>query len=135
MAIFYKIYKGLEKNIFNTLTRKIFGNILGIVCFQILLMTGFTFYQRSSIHSLLSAEDPALADSISGAIVSQSFYHILFFAVFSIIAAVLTAVFMRMLIVKPVKRLSTLLEEVSEGEGDLSRDMPRLTYDEMSDLA
>jgi methyl-accepting chemotaxis protein len=135
MAIFYKIYKGLEKNIFNTLTRKIFGNILGIVCFQILLMTGFTFYQRSSIHSLLSAEDPALADSISGAIVNQSFYHILFFAVFSIIAAVLTAVFMRMLIVKPVKRLSTLLEEVSEGEGDLSLDMPRLTYDEMSDLA
>ncbi|QAR34208.1 methyl-accepting chemotaxis protein [Geovibrio thiophilus] len=135
MAIFYNIYKWLEKHIFNSLTKKIFGNILGIVCFQIILMVVFTLYQRSSICGLITAKDPALAESIGGAIVSQSIYHILFFAVFSVVAAVLTAIFMRMLIVKPVKRLSALLEEVSEGEGDLSLDMPQLTYDEMSELA
>ncbi|WP_265821957.1 methyl-accepting chemotaxis protein [Geovibrio ferrireducens] len=135
MAIFYNIYKWLEKNIFNSLTKKIFGNILGIVCFQILLMTAFSFYQRRSISGLISAKDPALAESIGGAIMSQSLWNIVFFAVFSVTAAVLTAIFMRMLIVRPVKRLSILLEEVSEGEGDLSLDMPQLTYDEMSELA
>lgn len=135
MTFFSEIYKWLEKNIFNTLTKKIFGNVMGIVCFQLCLMVGFIFYQRASIHNMLKGHDQALAETVSEALISQNLTMVISFVVFSLLAAFLTVFFMRTLIVKPINRLSGILKEIGAGEGDLSRDMPLLTYDEMNVLA
>ncbi|WP_162139904.1 methyl-accepting chemotaxis protein [Limisalsivibrio acetivorans] len=56
-------------------------------------------------------------------------------SVLGILASLFSIFFLRSLIVTPVRNLSSVLKEVSEGEGDISMDMPSKTYDEMGELA
>jgi methyl-accepting chemotaxis protein len=43
--------------------------------------------------------------------------------------------YMRYLIVRPVKNIARIFDEIASGEGDFSRDLPTTTYDEFRDLA
>jgi methyl-accepting chemotaxis protein len=48
---------------------------------------------------------------------------------------VLQILYMRHLIVRPVKNIARIFDEIACGEGDFSRDLPTTTYDEFRDLA
>jgi methyl-accepting chemotaxis protein len=48
---------------------------------------------------------------------------------------VLQILYLRHLIVRPVKNIARIFDEIATGEGDFSRDLPTTTYDEFRDLA
>jgi methyl-accepting chemotaxis protein len=135
MGLLLKFYESLEKNFFNSLTRKVIGNLIGMVFFQFFAMLVYFYIEKHRVQSAFASGKLNTPEQVSAFFSNQELTQLAIFLAVSIFIAGLTAVFMHVLFVRPVKKLSGLLASVGEGEGDLSLDMPKLTYDEMSMLA
>jgi len=134
--LFFKnIYAFLEKNFFNSLTKKIAGNFLFIVLLQVLYFVVF-FLCSGDIKSILadSGVDASVVNLINNEITSTMIYFFVIF-VLIVIISIIVVIFMRYLIVNPVRRLIEIFTEIGKGEGDLSMDLPNITYDEFTELS
>jgi len=134
--LFFKnIYTFMEKNFFNSLTKKIVGNFFFIVVLQVLYFVVF-FLCSGNIKSILadSGVDASVINSINNEIFSTMVYFVVIFAVIAIIAIIVT-LFMRYLFVVPVNKLIEVFTEIGRGEGDLSKDLPSITHDEFARLS
>lgn len=129
------MYQQLEKNFFNTLTRKLLGNILFVLFFQIIAIFMF-IHEKGNTTKAISALnlDPATAAKVTDA-ATNGFGLTLFFMVCTIFALFFILGFFYILIVKPVKKMADVFTEIGAGGSDLSIEMPLLTYDEMRALA
>ncbi len=126
---FRSLYTYLEKNIFMTLSRKFSGTIL----FSFLIMTlSFIVFYRGlwSVQAIVTdLHNDALSESTL-----HIFHQVRIIVIALYIASFLTTVFsilfLRYLVVRPLKQVSdTLLEE------DISKDAPLVTFDEIRDLS
>ena len=133
MAVFQSMYRSLEQNLFNSLTKKIAGNML-FVFLACVALGGVLYWEQHAVNtalaSLAAAELNARIAQIHG-VVRLWMFSILFVA---LVAIVLQILFLRFMIVRPIRQITEILDEIGHGEGDLSRDIPLVTFDEIRDL-
>ncbi|MCZ8015934.1 MAG: methyl-accepting chemotaxis protein [Limnobacter sp.] len=114
------LYRSIEKSFFYTLTRKLLGNMAAIAVVVLLgyiavysWVTGkLTPEQASDFRWMLSLALGATLLACAGAFL-----------------------YLRHLIVRPVHLLSDRMDQLANGEGDLSVNLPTVTQDELSELA
>jgi methyl-accepting chemotaxis protein len=135
MQFFKKIYIFLERRFFNTLTRKLIGNVFVFVFFQIMALIVFLGFVNNLKDKLVAMNLPM--DQIKGVNsdidIAYTFFTILI--IISILSAVFIVFFLRHLIVKPLKDLVYFFNDACTGEGDLSRELKATTYDEFKTLS
>lgn len=130
MGVFKSIYEFLEKNFFNTLTKKLSFNILLPILIQV-LMLAVVIYYNSLAYQLL--KDLKVSNEILlkfQAVTSSSQVVLITLSTVSFFAAIGAIFFLRYLMVRPLKQISETF-----AKKDLSLDVPLITYDEIRDLS
>ena len=133
--MFKSIYESLERNFFNTLRKKLFGNLLFIAILQLGAIISFGLTKNVITDAMLKLPvDKAEIDKIlqlcgDRFIIPLTLMGITFLVVFFMMF------FFGILIVRPITKIANVFKEIGEGGNDLSKDMPLLTHDEMRDLA
>jgi len=130
MAGLKSIYSFLERNLFNSLTKKLAGNILFLVLIQIVTVAVF-HAQRSYQYQVLSGMHIGAGDMQKVmAIARQSEYLSVALCALSVAASVCSIFFLRYMLIRPLKQISATF-----AAKDLSMDAPLVTYDEIRDLS
>ncbi len=134
MALLMALYDDCERVLFNSLTRKLASLFL-----LVLLSVALYLLASNSAETILALLSQAKVDAQVTAAVAEQLADLRQAALAAGLATLLFIAFMvgyfRHLIVRPLRQMISSLEEVANGEGDLSRDMPELTHDEISQLA
>lgn len=114
------LYRTVEKGFFFTLSRKLFGNVAGIA--GMVLLGYLVLYLWGA--GRLPAQDMADFRLIMGLSLALT-----------LCACAGAFFYLRHLIVRPVHMLSERMDQLANGEGDLSVNLPVVTQDELRDLA
>lgn len=134
MGLFQTLHDSVEETLFNSLTKKL-ASLLVLVVLSLALLY-LVSHQGQQIHAALEGA------GVGPATIAQIDQELGLIRNGVLLTGILTLLFtgfmiwyFRYLIVRPLNRMISSLEEVANGEGDLSRDMPLLTHDEISKLA
>ena len=134
MNLFWAFYEWSEKTLWNTLTKKLLSFLF---LFAIDIVYLFIYiYEKDLILGMVSRSG-ANAEAVRSitATFDQGLLWMIALSVIALAWNVLQIMYMRYLIVRPVKNISRIFDEIACGEGDFSRDLPTTTYDEFRDLA
>lgn len=128
-------YEAIEERFFFTLTRKIAANMLLLMAVPLAMAwLAWQSGQGALQAAMTSGTPPAALEGISHAVQVQA-WMIGTLALLAVVVAVAAGLYLRHLIVRPVARLVSLMQEISSGDADLTRTMPLQTRDELRDLA
>lgn len=135
MGVFSDIYRGVEKQLFNSLTKKIAGNVL-FMLFAVAAVSGVVLCEQRTVASVLHS-GVSLADATSqiAAIHARCQHWLIAILILSILVSIAQIIFLRFMIVRPLQQITSIFEDIGGGDGDLSRDIPCTTHDEIRDLA
>ena len=127
-------HAALERTLFNTLNRKfVFLYLLLLFPLLLTLMASLAQSQISAIcntHHL----DPATSTALVATVNSLALWGWLLTALAAGFITV-QVVYFNFWITRPVRAITGVFNEVASGEGDLSRDIPMITTDEIARLA
>ncbi len=129
------LYKAIEKAAFNTLTKKIVGNVLFLLLpYLILILLGsyFAADMRQLITDL--ALNPEQRQAIEGSL-SALLWTTGTTISLALIAGIFTIFFMRHLFLRPVREITQVLRAIKDKDGDISGTLPAYTHDEISEMA
>lgn len=129
------IYSVVEKTFFNSLTKKIIGNVLFLLLPNIVaIVIGVWVYQSiSSLHEKLGTDHSASGELLN---LSSSLYSAsIVILVFTVLAGLFSIFFMRHLFLRPIQQMTEVLRGVKDRDGDISATLPDQTYDEISEMA
>ncbi|CAM3237526.1 chemotaxis protein [Pseudomonas floridensis] len=128
------LYESVEKQFFNTLTKKLSSLFLLVAVSALLYWVALcvradilTLLRGASLETGVLARIEGKLDVLSNAILVS--------ALFTLGMVGFMVWYLRHLIVRPVMFMTGALEEIANGEGDLSKDLPLLTHDEIRVLA
>lgn len=129
------LYTAIEKAAFNTLTKKIVGNVIFLLLPHLVLILVGSYY-AADLRQLLHSLD--LNASQIGAI--ESSLTALMFATgttvtLALLAGIFTIFFMRHLFLRPIREITAVLRAIKEEDGDISATLPEYTHDEISEMA
>src|SRR5574343_139762 len=97
---------------------------------------GIYFHQKSLIAEELTRSGASatslqrIQDSLESGLV-----FMLALTVVALLWNILQIVYIRYLILRPIRLISTIFDEIGRGEGDFSRNLPTITHDELRTLA
>ncbi|MBI1905224.1 MAG: methyl-accepting chemotaxis protein [Rhodocyclales bacterium] len=134
MGTFREIYETVEKTFWNSLTKKLFSFLL--LFFIDLVYVAIYMHQQNSVDALLKAGSVApevarqIMDSLNGGL-----YAIATLTVIALLLNVGQILYLRHLVVRPVRAIITIFNDIARGEGDFSLDLPCTTHDELRELA
>ncbi len=117
------LYRSIEKTFFNSLTKKIVGNLLFVSIPPILIALLVLVLLPSEGETL----DPSATLWINGML-----YLLI---AFSVLAGLFTIGFMRHLFLKPVRAMIEVLTGIRDRNGDISASLPVQTQDEIAEMA
>src|SRR5690606_8316267 len=129
-----RLYESIEQTFWYTLSRKLSSIFL---LFIIDLVYVAIYWQLTSvIGDRLATGDvsPEVADSVMSALHGG----LVAFAVLTVVALAITLgqiLYLRHLVVRPVREITRIFDEIARGEGDFSQDLPLRTHDEFRELA
>ncbi|WP_434557436.1 methyl-accepting chemotaxis protein [Pseudomonas sp. Z5-35] len=128
------LYESIEMQFFDTLTKKLSS------LFLLVLVSGLLYWVALSARAdiVLQLRTAQLDGALLGQIEDRldSLTHALLFGAFLTLGMISFMVwYFRHLIVRPVITMTKALEEIANGEGDLSKDLPLVTHDEIRTLA
>lgn len=128
------LYDSIEMHFFDTLTKKLSSLFLLVIVSGLLVWVALSL--RADIVQLLHGArlDPALLKQVEGKLDTLG-TALTLSALFTLCMVSFMVWYFRHLIVRPVDNMTRALEEIASGEGDLSRDLPLLTHDEIRTLA
>ncbi|MDX5363968.1 MAG: methyl-accepting chemotaxis protein [Pseudazoarcus pumilus] len=134
MERFARLYESIEKTFWYTLSRKLSSIFLLFVIDVVYL--AIYWQQQRVIEARLAAGDvpPELAASVMSALQAG----LVVFGVLTLVAFAVTlgqVLYLRHLIVRPVREITLIFDEIARGEGDFSQDLPLRTHDEFRELA
>ena len=134
MSTFSALHESLEKRYWNSLTKKLCSFLL-LFCLD-LLYVGIYLKQGSELRSLLDAAalPPDLLQR-AAATLDAGLWLMLGLTALALCWNVCQIAYLRHLIVRPIRRITTILDDTGKGEGDFSLSLPLLTHDELRDLA
>ncbi len=129
------LYTTIEKAAFNTLTRKIVGNVLFLLLpHVILILLGSYFYadirQVITDLALTPAQQQAIEASLSALLWTTGTTISL-----ALLAGIGTIFFMRHLFLRPIREITAVLRAIKDKDGDISGTLPEYTHDEISEMA
>lgn len=129
------LYTAVEQALFNSLTKKIVGNVVFLLLPHLVLL-GVGFYYSAEIVSI--ATESVLDESVKSALLTLS-SELWVIASVTVVVAVLSGIFtiffMRHLFLRPVRAITDVLSQISDKDGDISVTLPEYTYDEISEMA
>ena len=124
------LYTFLEKNFFNSLTKKLAGNVFFLVLIQV-LMAAIVYYNNSSAGDAVQlAKTQKEVIQIYKSAAQNNHTILLVLSLISLLAAISATFFLRYMVVRPLKNIS-----VTFASQDLSQDAPLETWDEIRDVA
>ena len=128
------LYDSIEMHFFDTLTKKLSSLFLLVLVSGLLVWVALSL--RADIVQLLHGAqiDPVLLKQVEGKLDTLG-TALALSALFTLGLVSFMVWYFRHLIVRPVDNMTRALEEIASGEGDLSRDLPLLTHDEIRTLA
>lgn len=128
------LYVTIEKTFWNSLTKKLCSFLL--LCVVNLAYLGIYSSQQANIRALLEADSvPPELLARAMATLDAGWYLMLGLTGIALIVCVGQIVYLRHLIVRPVRLITDIFNEIARGEGDFSRNLPLVTHDELRDLA
>ncbi|MCW3479331.1 methyl-accepting chemotaxis protein [Neisseriaceae bacterium JH1-16] len=134
MEWFWKPYDWVERTFWNSLTKKL-CSFFFISVFQ-LVMVGFIYYLLQDLRGLLHGQrlDAAMLAQVEARIDNGLIWiGVIWVLSFLFIAGMVA--YLRYLIVRPIERIISIFREIGAGQGDLSRDIPAITHDEIRELS
>lgn len=129
------LYKAIERALFNSLTKKIVGNVLFLLApHVVLLFIGMHYADEIQSYIKSSNIDPDVGAELL--VMFDGFWMAgVITVIFALVAGLGTIFFMRHLFLKPVKAITDVLRQIKEKDGDISATLPEYTYDEITDMA
>ena len=134
MSTFQEIYQGVEKTFWNSLTKKLFSFLL---LFAVNLGYLYIWRDRREAVEAALAGGTVAAETLASvaAVFDAGLYAMLVLSALTLAMLVGQIVYLRHLIVRPIRVITTIFDEIARGEGDFSRDLPLSTHDELRELA
>ena len=128
------LYEYIERTFWNSLTRKLFSFLLLFVVNLGYLGIGYS--QRAEIESALRAGTVAPETLVAvAAAFDAGLYAMLALSALALAMMLGHILYLRHLIVRPIRVITGIFNEIARGEGDFSRDLPLTTHDELRELA
>jgi len=134
MAWFWRMYAFVERTFWNSLSKKL-CSFLFISLFQLFLVA-YLYWTLDDMRQKLRAGPvtesmrQSMAENLD-----QTLFWTIGFWFFSFALLGFMIWYLRYLIVRPINMIIRIFNEIGAGEGDLSRDIPTVTYDEIRDLS
>ena len=134
MDNFWRFYETMEKTFWNSLSRKLcsffFISLFQLV-FLFLVYVGFADINRTLAQAQLEA-------SVAAEVHEK--FRVLLWQLWLVWGGSLVFIgfmvwYLRYLIVRPLKLIISIFNDIGQGEGDLSRNIPVMTYDEIRELS
>ena len=134
MDNFWRFYETIEKTFWNSLSRKLcsffFISLFQLV-FLFLVYVGFADINRTLAQAQLEA-------SVAAEVHEK--FRVLLWQLWLVWGGSLVFIgfmvwYLRYLIVRPLKLIISIFNDIGQGEGDLSRNIPVMTYDEIRELS
>lgn len=133
--IFKRIYFFLERNIFNSITKKLVGNISFLIFIQCIYCLIFYLSYRAIIGYLKENDiSQDIISSLSG-IINKYLSISIILLILGIISSVIIIAFLQHLILRPVKDIMKTFRKIAQGNADLNTSLPSYTFDEFSELS
>ena len=134
MRMFKALYESIEMQFFDSLTKKLSSLFLLVVVSALLYWVALSI-RADIVQQLRNSQlDATVLAQIEGSLNSLN-HAILFSTLFTLCMVSFLVWYFRHLIVRPVTHMTQVLEEIASGSGDLSKDLPLLTHDEIRGLA
>ena len=134
MKAFWELYDWNERTFWNSLSKKLSSFLL---LFVINLGYLYVYFDKKNFIEAALAKgqaSPELAATINGAL-NAGLVTILVLTALGLAWTIGQVLYLRYLILKPVRSVITTFNEIAEGAGDFSRDMKPLSHDEFRELA
>ena len=129
------LYKSVEKTFFNTLTKKIVGNVLFLLLPHVaLLFIGYNHFGKLEESLAVVTSDSTSMAALQNHLDSFWLYGVATVS-FALLAGVFTIFFMRHLFLRPIKAMTDVLKAIKDKDGDISATLPEYTHDEISEMA
>ncbi|HZX32961.1 MAG TPA: methyl-accepting chemotaxis protein, partial [Rhodocyclaceae bacterium] len=128
------LYDWLERTFWNSLTKKLMSFLLLFLVDVGYLGIYFSFKQDVQGELTKAGVAADLTQRID-ALLNQGLMLMVVLTVFALGWNVLQILYLRYLIVRPVRAITTIFDEIGRGEGDFSRNLPTITHDELRQLA
>ena len=134
MKLFWRLHDWGERTFWNSLTKKLMSFLLLFLIDVTYL--GVDIHQKYAIADDLrmTGGNPALAGRVAG-VLDQGLYLMIALTIFALAWNILQILYLRHLIIRPVRLITRIFDEISHGEGDFSRDLPIISHDELRTLA
>ncbi|MCP5269260.1 MAG: methyl-accepting chemotaxis protein [Zoogloeaceae bacterium] len=134
MKGFWAFYDWFERTCWGSLTRKLSSFLL--LFFIDVAYLGIYVYQKGVIGEAIakSGANTAALIAVETAF-DNGFSMMIALTVFALVWNIGQIVYIRYLIVRPVKAITRIFDEIGRGEGDFSKDLPIFSHDELRDLA
>lgn len=132
---FWQLYNWIEKTFWNTLSKKL-SSFFFLVVFQFVMVV-YVYYSLADIKELLAHSDgkaPTLLPLLENRIDHIMVWSLVLWGVGVLFTAFMVW-YLRFLIVRPIRKIIHIFNEIGDGAGDLSRDIPVITYDEFRELS
>lgn len=129
------LYKAVERSIFNSLTKKIVGNVVFLLLpHLVIVLLGVYYFSelRSELDGL--GVDPTALSPLLTSLDKFSLYALVTVTI-AILAGIGTIFFMRQLFLRPIREITRVLHGIKDRGGDISATLPTYTYDEISEMA
>ena len=125
----------MERIFFDSLTKKVVGNVLFLLTPYLLLLVIGSFYINDVIQLVygLGLDANVSAELIEKLEEFKTFVTVTVFFVCSV--ALFSIFFMRHLFLRPILSITHILKKIKENDGDISATLPEHTHDEISDMA
>lgn len=134
MKLFYQVYKALEQRFFQTLTRKLIGNFMLLVVLQLLLAGALEHHLGLFRELAASGTLPEASARQLSAVLQVAGWQTGVVTAVCLLATIGTLLFLRMLIVRPVRSMNQQLKAMTGDEADLSVRLETESHDEFRDL-
>lgn len=134
MGSFNGLYDWVERTFWNSLTKKLMSFLL--LFFIDAVYLGIYIHHQGVVEVELkkAGVNADVVQRIGGALDSGLTLMIVL-TVIALLWNVLQILYMRHLIVRPIRTISGIFDEIARGEGDFSRNLPTITHDELRVLA
>ncbi|MDR2239596.1 MAG: methyl-accepting chemotaxis protein [Zoogloeaceae bacterium] len=133
-SIFLSLHDWSERTFWNSLTKK-------LMSFLLLFLVNIAYLviyldKKSAITAELTRAGvaPETLQGVMG-ILDSGLTLMVALTLFAFFSNVLQIAYIRYLILRPVRKITHIFDEIGRGEGDLSHDLPTVSHDELRTLA
>ncbi|MFC5300431.1 methyl-accepting chemotaxis protein [Azospira restricta] len=134
MKLFWDFYDWSERTFWGSLTRKLSSFLLLFLLDLVYL--GVYIHQTGKIRELIArgGASAELLGSVQAAF-DSGLWVMIGVTVFALVWNICQILYIRFLIVRPVRAITKIFDEIGRGEGDFSKDLPVYSHDELRELA